>query len=69
MRVVEKPRRMVRIRIDAFEDGKNVPGGEAIHLADTTVSEVYLRIAKALGLEDDLLKLKQREEAYRAKAK
>lgn len=63
MQVVEKPKEVVRIRIDAFKDGKNVPGCETIHLTDTTPSEIYLLVAKALGIQDQLLQVKQNLEA------
>lgn len=66
MQVVEKPKEVVRIRIDAFKEGKNVPGGESIHLTDTTVNEVYLAVSKALGIQDQLRQMKIKSEAAEA---
>lgn len=56
MQVVDKPKKVVRVRIDAIEDGKNIPGGEAIHLTETSINEVYLLVVKALGVQDQILK-------------
>jgi hypothetical protein len=62
MRLIEKPKDMVRIRVDAFREGKNLPGGESLHVTDTTISEVYLTIVKALNLQDQVLDLKKKQE-------
>lgn len=59
MRVVERPAKVVRIRIDEMEEGKNLPGCETIHLTDTTSNEVYLQIVKALGIQDQILQMKK----------
>jgi hypothetical protein len=50
MRVVEKPGKIIRIRVDAMADGKNLPGCQTIHLTDTTIEEVYNKIASALNM-------------------
>lgn len=57
MRVIERPAKVVRIRIDEMEEGKNLPGCETIHLTDTTANEVYLQIVKALGIQDQILQM------------
>jgi hypothetical protein len=50
MRVVEKPGKVIRIRIDEMVNGQNVKGCQTIHLTDTTVRDVYNKLASALGV-------------------
>lgn len=53
MRVVEQPSRVVRIRIDEMENGKNLPGCYTIHLADTTAESLQEKVSAALGVPLD----------------